>query len=119
VQARRQSVHHDVDRGIAEDGRKLGRHAAALGECGNLAGARGVELRGGRLSVVGVELDSEGSGKLAELVEGALYEWREKTASVRVPAEPEPRLAAVLALAEALREAARAPMLEKDMLPAS
>ncbi|HEU4907153.1 MAG TPA: TRCF domain-containing protein, partial [Solirubrobacterales bacterium] len=84
-----------------------------------LAGARSVDLRGGRLSVVGVELDSEGAGKLGELVEGALYEWREKTASVRVPEEPEPRLAAVLALAEGLREAGRSPMVEKDMLPAS
>ena len=65
-----------------------------------LAGARSVELRGGRLSVVGVELDSEGSGALAERVEGALYEWREKTASMRVPEEPQARLAAVLALAE-------------------
>ena len=84
-----------------------------------LAGARSVELRGGRLSVVGVDLDSEGSGALAERVEGALYEWREKTASMRVPEEPEARLAAVLALAEGLREAGRSPMVEKDMLPAS
>ena len=84
-----------------------------------LAGARSVELRGGRLSVVGVELDSEGSGALAERVEGALYEWREKTASMRVPEEPEARLAAVLALAEGLREAGRSSMVEKDMLPAS
>ena len=36
----------------------------------------------------------------AEQVEGALYEWREKTAAVRVPDEPEARLAAVLAMAE-------------------
>jgi len=84
-----------------------------------LAGARSVELRGGRLSVTGVELDSEGSGALAERLEGALYEWREKTASMRVPEEPEARLAAVLALAEGLREAGRSSMLEKDMLPAS
>ncbi|HKI65878.1 MAG TPA: transcription-repair coupling factor [Solirubrobacterales bacterium] len=84
-----------------------------------LAGARSVELRGGRLSVVGVELDSEGSAALAERVEGALYEWREKTASMRVPEEPEARLAAVLALAQGLREAGRSPMVEKDMLPAS
>jgi len=84
-----------------------------------LAGARSVELRGGRLSVVGVELDSEGSGALAERVEGALYEWREKTASMRVPDDPEARLAAVLALAEGLREAGRSSIVEKDMLPAS
>ena len=49
-----------------------------------LAGARNVELRGGRLSIVGVELDSEQATALGERVEGALYEWREKTASVRV-----------------------------------
>ncbi|HET7054138.1 MAG TPA: transcription-repair coupling factor, partial [Solirubrobacterales bacterium] len=84
-----------------------------------LAGASRVELRGGRLSVVGVELDSEAAGALSEQVEGALYEWREKTASVRVPEEPEARLGAVLAMAEALREAGRSSMVEKDMLPAS
>jgi transcription-repair coupling factor (superfamily II helicase) len=70
-----------------------------------LAGARSVEFRGGRLSVTGIELDSSGAGVLAEQVEGALYEWREQTAAVRVDGEPEQRLAAVLALAEGLREA--------------
>ena len=85
-----------------------------------LAGARSVELRGGRLSVVGVELDSAAAGALAERVEGALYEWREKTASLRVPEEPQARLDAVLALAEGLRAAAdRSPGAGKDMLPTS
>jgi transcription-repair coupling factor (superfamily II helicase) len=84
-----------------------------------LVGARSVELRGGRLSVVGIELDSEQATDLRERVEGALYEWREKTASVRVPEEPEARLAAVLAMAEGLREAVRSPAVGKDMLPAS
>ncbi|HET8862981.1 MAG TPA: transcription-repair coupling factor [Solirubrobacterales bacterium] len=84
-----------------------------------LAGARSVELRGGRLSVVGVELDSEAAGKLSEQVEGALYEWREKTASVRVPDEPEARLGAVLAMVEGLRVALSSDLVEKDMLPAS
>jgi transcription-repair coupling factor (superfamily II helicase) len=74
-----------------------------------LAGARSVEFRGGRLSVTGVELDSEAAGVLAEKVEGAVYEWREKTAAVRVPDEPEARLAAVLAMAEGIRDAKRAP----------
>jgi transcription-repair coupling factor (superfamily II helicase) len=73
-----------------------------------LAGARSVEFRGGRLSVTGVELDSTGAGVLAEQVEGALYEWREQTAAMRVDGDPEERLAAVLALAEGLREARRA-----------
>ncbi|MGN6255154.1 MAG: transcription-repair coupling factor [Solirubrobacterales bacterium] len=73
-----------------------------------LAGARSVEFRGGRLSVTGVELDSEAAGVLAEQVEGAVYEWREQTAAIRVAGDPEERLAAVLAMAEGLREARRA-----------
>ncbi len=72
-----------------------------------LAGARSVEFRGGRLSVTGIELDSEGAGVLAEQVEGALYEWREQTAAVRVAGDPQERLEAVLAMAEGLREARR------------
>src|SRR4029078_7642772 len=48
------------------------------------AGARSVEFRGGRLTVTGVELDSSAAGVLAEQVEGALYEWREQTAAMRV-----------------------------------
>ncbi|HEX8753492.1 MAG TPA: transcription-repair coupling factor [Solirubrobacterales bacterium] len=72
-----------------------------------LAGARSVEFRGGRLSVTGVELDSEQAGALAERVEGALYEWREQTVGLRVGNDPEERLTAVLALAEGLREALR------------
>jgi transcription-repair coupling factor (superfamily II helicase) len=84
-----------------------------------LAGAKSVELRGGRLSVTGIELDSEQAGVLGEHAEGALYEWREKTASVRVPDEPEARLAAVLTMAKGLREAKGSPSAEADMLPAS
>jgi transcription-repair coupling factor (superfamily II helicase) len=83
-----------------------------------LAGAESVELRGGRLSVLGVELDSEGATTLRERVEGALYEWREKTASVRVPDDPPARLAAVLALADGLREARASAPVEEDMLVA-
>ena len=84
-----------------------------------LAGARSVELRGGRLSVTGIELDSEQAGVLGEQVEGALYEWREKTASLRVPEDPEQRLAAVLTMAKGLRTAEGSPSAEADMLPAS
>ena len=83
-----------------------------------LAGARSVEFRGGRLSVTGVELDSEQVEVLRERLEGAVYEWREQTAAVRVSGEPEARLEAVLALADALREAKR-PEAGVDMLPAS
>ena len=84
-----------------------------------LAGAGNVELRGGRLSIVGVELDSEQATALGEQVEGALYEWREKTASVRVGDDPGERLDAVLAMAGALRDALSANLAGKDMLPAS
>jgi transcription-repair coupling factor (superfamily II helicase) len=73
-----------------------------------LAGARSVEFRGGRLSVTGVELDSEGAGLFREELEGGLYEWREQTAAMRVPDEPEARLTAVLAMAEAIRTAKQA-----------
>ena len=85
----------------------------------SLAGARSVELRGGRLSVTGVELDSDQAAMLREKVEGALYEWREKTASVRVPDEAEARLAAVLAMAAGLSEARHSQTPTGDMLPAS
>ncbi len=88
----------------AENLLKLQRARIELG----LAGARSVEFRGGRLSVTGVELDSDQAGVLAERVEGALYEWREQTAAVRVAGDPEERLAAVLAMAEGLRDARRA-----------
>ncbi len=87
----------------AENLLKLQRARIELG----LAGARSVEFRGGRLSVTGVELDSAGAGVLAEQVEGAVYEWREQTAGLRVGNDPEERLAAVLALADGLREARR------------
>ncbi len=88
----------------AENLLKLQRARIELG----LAGARSVEFRGGRLSVTGVELDSEAAGVLAEQVEGAVYEWREQTAAIRVAGDPEERLAAVLAMAAGLREARRA-----------
>jgi len=84
-----------------------------------LAGARSVELRGGRLSITGIELDSEQAGVLGEQVEGAVYEWREKTAAVRVPEDPEQRLAAVLTMAKGLRAAGGTSNAEADMLPAS
>jgi transcription-repair coupling factor (superfamily II helicase) len=87
----------------AENLLKLQRARIELG----LVGARSVEFRGGRLSVTGVELDSAQSGVLSEQVEGAVYEWREQTAALRVAGDPEERLAAVLALADGLREARR------------
>ncbi|HTT93450.1 MAG TPA: transcription-repair coupling factor [Solirubrobacterales bacterium] len=88
----------------AENLLKLQRARIELG----LAGARSVEFRGGKLTVTGVDLDSTGAGVLSAKVEGALYEWREQAASLRVAGDPDERLAAVLALADGLREAKRA-----------
>jgi transcription-repair coupling factor (superfamily II helicase) len=71
------------------------------------AGANRVEFRGGRLSVAGVELDSEQAGALRERVEGAIYEWRDQVIALRVPDQPDARLGAVAALAAALGEVRR------------
>jgi transcription-repair coupling factor (superfamily II helicase) len=101
--------------GEAENLLELQRARIELG----LAGAESVEFRGGRLSVTGVELDAEGAEALRSGVEGAIYEWRERTAALRVPGEPEARLAALLALAGGLSEARRASAPAADMLPAS
>ena len=72
------------------------------------AGASRVEFRGGRISVVGVELESEQVDVLREQIEGAIYEWRERVVALRVPDQPEARLAAVVALGSALSAAKRA-----------
>lgn len=71
-----------------------------------LAGAEAVQFRGGKLTVTGMELDSEASGRLSEAVKGALYDWRAKEVSIRVETDPEVRLAAIAALATALAELA-------------
>ena len=73
-------------------------------ELGRL-GARTVEFRGERLSVTPLELDAAAVGRLRERIPEAIYESRVKTLSLRVPDEPEARLAAVLELTEAVAEA--------------
>ncbi|MFN8160638.1 MAG: transcription-repair coupling factor [Solirubrobacterales bacterium] len=99
----------------AENLLELQRARIGLGE----AGARTIEFRGGRLSVAGVDLDSAGAEALSTSLEGARYEWRERTASVRVPAEPEARLSALVAMAGALGAARRGAGAGADMLRAS
>jgi transcription-repair coupling factor (superfamily II helicase) len=73
------------------------------------AGARTVEVRGGRLSVAPLELDAAAVARVRERIPQALYETRARTLSLRVPDEPSERLEATLALAEAVAEAAREP----------
>jgi transcription-repair coupling factor (superfamily II helicase) len=69
------------------------------------AGARVVEVRGGRLSASPVELDAEQSAAVIERVPDAIYEWRPRTLSIRVPDDPAARLAAAVSLAEAVAAA--------------
>jgi transcription-repair coupling factor (superfamily II helicase) len=66
------------------------------------AGARTVEVRGGRLSVTPIELDSARIAAVRERIPEAVHDWRAKTLSLRVSDEPAERLAQVLALADAL-----------------
>jgi transcription-repair coupling factor (superfamily II helicase) len=75
--------------------------ARARIELGN-AGVRAVEFRAGRLRASPLELESEQAASLREGVEGAIYEWRQKTVAVPVPDEPGARLAALIALTDAL-----------------
>ncbi len=72
------------------------------------AGAGGVQFRGGRLTVTGIELDSEASGRLGEQVKGAVYDWRAKEVSIRVTGDPDARLEATTSLAAALADLAAA-----------
>jgi transcription-repair coupling factor (superfamily II helicase) len=69
------------------------------------AGARTVELRGGRLSATPLEMDAAAVGRLRERIPEAIYESRTKTLSLRVPEDPAERLTAVLGLADTLRAA--------------
>jgi len=73
------------------------------------SGARTVEVRGGRLSVAPIELDSERIAAVRERVPEAVHDWRAKTLSLRVSDDPAERLAQVLALADALPAAAPEP----------
>ena len=69
------------------------------------AGARTAEIRGGRLSIVPIELDSETVGRLREDIPEAIYELRAKTLALRAPDGAEARLQTVLSLTAALTAA--------------
>jgi transcription-repair coupling factor (superfamily II helicase) len=74
------------------------------------AGARAVSLRGERLAVTPIELDSARARRLREQLPQALYESGRSQVSVRVPPEGPERFGAVVRAADALlavvREAA-------------
>jgi transcription-repair coupling factor (superfamily II helicase) len=86
------------------------------------AGARTVEVRGGRLSITPLELEAAQVGRLRERIPEAMYESRAKTLSLRVPDEPAALLGALVELTEAVRDAVSEPESTDDevaMLPAS
>jgi len=66
------------------------------------AGGRVAEVRGGRLSISPLELDSARVGAIREAIPEAMYETARQTLSLRVPDEPAERLEALLALVGAL-----------------
>ena len=69
------------------------------------AGARTAEIRGGRLSIVPLELDSETVRRVRDEIPEAIYELRTKTLGLRAPEGAEARLQTVLSLTAALTRA--------------
>jgi transcription-repair coupling factor (superfamily II helicase) len=72
------------------------------------AGARSVTFRGGRLTIVPIELDSVRARSLRAELPEALYESGRSQVSLRVPEDPAKRFPAVLAAADAVLAAVRA-----------
>jgi transcription-repair coupling factor (superfamily II helicase) len=93
----------------AENLLKLQRSRIELG----IAGATAVQFRGGRLTVTGVDLDSESADRVSAQVPGAVYDWKAHEMSLRVDNDPAARLTAIAALAESLGA------VRMDMLPDS
>jgi transcription-repair coupling factor (superfamily II helicase) len=75
------------------------------------AGARTAELRGDRLVIAPVELDSSQSGALRDQLDGVVYESLKRTVRIAMPEEESERLKAVVRAAEAL-ESVRAALVE-------
>ncbi len=69
------------------------------------AGARTAEVRGGRLSIVPLELDAATVGRLREEMPEAMFELRTRTLSRRVEDDPAARLESLLELTAALIKA--------------
>ena len=67
-------------------------------------GAEQVQFRGGKLTVTGIELDSEQAAKVRDQVPGTVYEWRTHELAVRVDNDPAKRLATVSELGRSLAD---------------
>jgi transcription-repair coupling factor (superfamily II helicase) len=74
------------------------------------AGARAVTLRAGRLSVTPIDLGPHGTQVLRERLPDAIVDSGRSTVVAAVPDDPEERLPAVVAAAEAILEAATLPV---------
>ncbi len=72
------------------------------------AGGRMAEVRGGRLSIAPVELDSSQVAAIRGELPDSLYETAKQTLSIRVPDQPDQRLEAVLGLTRELTSAGTA-----------
>jgi transcription-repair coupling factor (superfamily II helicase) len=72
------------------------------------AGARSVTFRGGRLTIVPIELDSTRARALRAALPEALYESGRSQVTLRVPEDPAARFPSVLAAADAVLSAVRA-----------
>ncbi len=66
------------------------------------AGGRAAEVRGGRLSISPLELDSTRVAAIRESIPEAMYETARQTLSLRVGDEPQERLESLLSLVAAL-----------------
>ena len=66
------------------------------------SGARTAEVRGDRLVIAPVELDSSQSGALREELEEVVYESLKRTLRIGLPEDDSERLPAVVRAAEAL-----------------
>ena len=78
------------------------------------AGGAIAEVRGGRLSISPVELDSAAVGSVRGRIPEALYETSKRTLSVRVPGDSATRLAATTALVDALTSALAEPAFSES-----
>jgi transcription-repair coupling factor (superfamily II helicase) len=69
------------------------------------AGARTVEVRGGRLSIVPLELEAAAVKRIREQIPEAMFELRSRTLSLRVGNDPAERLESLLELTATLTAA--------------
>jgi transcription-repair coupling factor (superfamily II helicase) len=71
------------------------------------AGAQAVSVRGDRLTVTPIELDSKRAKAIRAEIPEALYESGKSQLSVRVPKDPEQRFPAIVRAADVLLSAVR------------